>query len=73
MFLNKVPEQFYAFNPKNASQRDAKDITPLPISQLEKRTSSRATDIVLVALNFRDNGNHLYSHRFKPPMEPCVL
>ena len=25
-----------------------------------------------VALNFRDNGNHLLSHRFNPLMEPCV-
>ena len=25
-----------------------------------------------LALDFGDNGNHLYSHRFKPLLEPCV-
>ena len=45
--LNKVPDQFGAlFNTKNASERDAKNITPPSIGQVEKRTSSRATDFV---------------------------
>ena len=33
------------FNLKNASEKDAKNITP-SIGQLEKRTSSLATDVV---------------------------
>ena len=41
-----MPDQFDAFfNPKNSSEKDAKSITP-SIGQLEKRTSSRATDDV---------------------------
>ena len=45
--LKTVPDQFDAFfNPKNASQKDAKNITPPSTGQVEKRTSSRATDAV---------------------------
>ena len=41
------PDQFDAFfNPKNASEKNAKTITPPSIGQLEKRTNSRATDVV---------------------------
>ena len=66
-----MPDQLDAFfNPKNASEKDAQNITPPSIGELEKRTSFRATDVV--AMNFGDNGNHLYSHRFKPLTEPCV-
>ena len=43
----QVPDQFDAFfNPKNASEKNAKTITPPSIGQFEKHTSSRATDIV---------------------------
>ena len=39
----QVPDQFDAFfNPKNASENSAKNITP-SVGQLEKRTSFRAT------------------------------
>ena len=39
--------QFDEFsNPKNASEKNAKNITPPSIGQLEKRTSSHATDVV---------------------------
>ena len=42
----QVPDQVDAFfNPKNASEKDAKNITPPSIGQLEKRTSFRATDV----------------------------
>ena len=44
-----VPDQFDAFlffNPKNASEKNAKNTTPPSIGQLEKRTSSRVTDVV---------------------------
>ena len=42
-----VPDQFDAFfNPKNASEKNAKIVTPPSIGQVEKRTSSRATDVV---------------------------
>ena len=45
--FGQLPDQFDAFfNPKNASEKDAKNITPPSIGQLEKRTSSRATDVV---------------------------
>jgi len=41
-----VSDQFDAFfNPKNASEKNAKNITP-STGQLEKRASSRATDVV---------------------------
>ena len=47
IFFVHVPDQFDAFfNPKNASEEDAKNNTPPSIGQLEKRTSSRATDVV---------------------------
>ena len=66
------PDQLDAsFNPKNATQKKAKIITPPSIGQLEKRASTRATDVVLT-LNFGCNGNHLYFHRFKPLREACV-
>ena len=43
----QVPDQFDAFfNPKNASETNAKNITPPSIGQLEQRTSSLATDVV---------------------------
>ena len=43
----QVPHQFDAFfNPNNASEKSAKNITPPSIGQLEKRTSSLATDVV---------------------------
>ena len=44
----QVPYQFDAFfNPENASEKDDKNITqPSIIGQLEKRTSSWATDVV---------------------------
>ena len=44
----RVPHQFDAFfDPKNASEKNAKNITPpSSIGQLEKRTSSRAIDVV---------------------------
>ena len=75
IYVVQVPDQFDAFfNPKNASEKNAKNTTLPSISQLEKRTSSRAFNQCCVALNFGDNhyGNHLYSHRFKPLTEPCV-
>ena len=41
----QMPDQLDAFfNPKNASEKEPKNITP-SIGQLEKRTSSRATDV----------------------------
>ena len=40
------PNQFDAFfNPKEPSENNAKNITPLSIGQLEKPTSYRATDV----------------------------
>ena len=43
----QVPNQIDSFfNPKNASEKNAKNVTPPSIGQLKKRTSSRATDIV---------------------------
>ena len=45
IFFVPLPDQFDAFfNPKNASETNAKTITPPSIGQLEKRTSFRATD-----------------------------
>ena len=44
-FFVLLPDQFDAFNPKNVSETNAM-ITPPSISQLEKRTSSNATDAV---------------------------
>ena len=42
-----MPDQLDAFfNPKNASEKDAQNITPPSIGELEKRTSFRATDVV---------------------------
>ena len=42
-----LPDQSDAFfNPKNVSETNAINITPPSIGQLEKRTSSRATDVV---------------------------
>ena len=42
-----MPDQFDSFfNPKNVSENDAKNATPPSIGQLEKRTSSRATDVI---------------------------
>ena len=47
IFFVQVSNQFDAiFNPKNASEKDAKKITPPSIGQLEQRASSRATDVV---------------------------
>ena len=44
--LVQMPDQFDAFfNPNNALEKDAKNISP-SIGQLEKRTSSRGTDVV---------------------------
>ena len=43
----QVPDQLDAlFNPKNASEKNAKTITPPSIGQLENRASTRATDVV---------------------------
>ena len=43
----QVPDQVDAFfHPKNASEKNAKNITPESIGQFKKRTSSRATDVV---------------------------
>ena len=48
MFFTQAPDQFDAFsNSKNASENNAKNVTPPSIDQPEKRTSSRATDVVL--------------------------
>ena len=72
IFFEPLPDQFDTFfNPKNAAETNAIKFTPPSIGQLEKRTISRATDVVLT-LNFGDNANHSYSHRFKPPTEPHV-
>ena len=47
IFIVLLPDQFDAFfNPKNVSETNAINITPPSIGQLEKRTSSRATDAV---------------------------
>ena len=46
MFFVQVPDQFDAFHPKNASEKNAKNITPPSIGQLENRSSFRATDVV---------------------------
>ena len=47
IFFNKVPDHLDAFfNPRNASEKDAKNITPPSIGQIENRTSSPATDFV---------------------------
>ena len=45
IFFVRLPDYFDTFfNPKNVSETNAINITPPSISQLEKRTSSRATD-----------------------------
>ena len=45
--LAYVPDQLDAFfNPKNAAKMNPKSITWPSIGQLEKRKSSRATDVV---------------------------
>ena len=47
IFLGQMPDQFDAFfDPKNASEKNAQKITPPSIGQLQKRTSSRVTDVV---------------------------
>ena len=47
IFLGQMPDQFDVFfDPKNASEKNAQNITLPSIGQLQKRTSSRATDVV---------------------------
>ena len=70
LFLVQVPDQFDAlFNPKNASEKNIKNITRPSIG---KKTYEFSRHRCCLALNVRDTGNHLYSHRFKPQTEPCV-
>ena len=52
-----MPNQFDAFfNPKNASEKIAKKITPPSIGQLEKRIYEFSRHRCCLALNFGDNG-----------------
>ena len=47
IFFEPLPDQFDTFfNPKNAAETNAIKITPPSIGQLEKHTSSRATDAI---------------------------
>ena len=42
-----LPNKFHAFfNPKNASETNTIKFTPPSVGQFEKRTSSRATDVL---------------------------
>ena len=69
IFFVQMPDQFDALlNPKNA-----KEITPPSIGQLEKRTRYEfSRHQCCLALNFDINGNHLCYHRLKPLAESCV-
>ena len=44
--FGRLPDQFDTlFHPKNTAETNAIKLPPLSIGQLEKRTSSRATDV----------------------------
>ena len=66
----QVPDQFDPFNPKNASEKNAKMIA---IYWSSSKTYEFSRHRYCLALNFGDNGNHLCPHRFEPLTEPCIL
>ena len=73
IFFLQVPDQFDAFsNPKNASEKNAK-ISLRHLLLVNLKNVRALAPPMLLALNFGDNGDHLYSHRFTLPTEPCVL
>ena len=50
------------FNPKTPQRRTLH----ITLRQLEKRTSSRATDRCHLTMNFGDNANQSHSNRYQP-------
>ena len=67
----QVPNQFDAFfNSKNAPEKNTRISLRHLLVNLKKYELWHHQ--FCVALNLSDNGNHLYSHLFTPPMEPCV-
>ena len=65
-----MPDEFDAFfSPKNASERDAKKSLRHILVNLK---NVRILAPPMLFRNFGDNGNHLYSHRFKNVTGPCI-
>ena len=67
-FCSRARDQFHAiFNQKNASEKDAKNITS---SIVNLKTYEFSRHQCCVALKFGDNANHSYSDRCQPLTDP---